>query len=80
MLDLSDLSHLTNDPIQHAPFFPTIPAKLPSHIPKFDENPVEHPKNHDMNLYLWCSSNSLMEDSIHLRIFQRTLTSATTKW
>jgi hypothetical protein len=34
-LDLLDMSHLTNDPILHAPFWPTIPAKLPSNIPKF---------------------------------------------
>jgi hypothetical protein len=48
-LDLSDLSHLTNDPIQHAPFWPAIPAKLPSDIPKFDEKLGEDPNNHVMN-------------------------------
>jgi hypothetical protein len=79
-LDLPDLSHLTNDPIQHAPFWPTIPAKLPSNIPKFDGKPGEDPNNHVMTFHLWCSSNSLMDDSIRLRLFQRTLTGATTKW
>jgi hypothetical protein len=79
-LDLPDLSHLTNDPIQHAPFWPTIPAKLPSDIPKFDGKPGEDPNNHVMTFHLWCSSNSLMDDSIHLRLFQRTLTGATMKW
>jgi hypothetical protein len=79
-LDLPDMSRLTNDPIQHAPFWPPIPTKLPSEIPKFNQKPGEDPNNHVMNFHLWCSSNSLMDDSIHLRIFQRTLTCATTKW
>jgi hypothetical protein len=79
-LDLPDLSRLTNDPILHAPFWPTIPAKLPSDIPKFDGKPGEDPNNHVMTFHLWCSSNSLMDDSIRLRLFQRTLTGAATKW
>jgi hypothetical protein len=79
-LYLPDQSCLTNDPIQHAPFWPAIPAKLPSDILKFDEKPGEDPNNHVMNFHLWCSSNSLMDDSICLRLFQRTLTGATTKW
>jgi hypothetical protein len=40
-LDLPDMSHLTNDPIQHAPFWPS--------IPKFDRKPREYPNNHAMN-------------------------------
>jgi hypothetical protein len=79
-LDLPDLSHLTNDPIQHAPFWPAIPAKLPFDISKFDEKPGEDPNNHVMTFHLWCSSNSLMDDSIHLRLFQRTLTGVAAKW
>ena len=35
-LDLPDLSKLINDPIQHNPFWPTIPVKFPSDIPKFE--------------------------------------------
>jgi hypothetical protein len=76
-LDLPDLSCLTNDPIQHAPFWPPIPAKLPSDIPKFDGKPGEDPNNHVMTFHIWCSSNSLMDDSIRLRLFQRTLTGST---
>jgi hypothetical protein len=79
-LDLPDLSRLTNDPILHSPFWPVIPAKLPSDIPKFDSKPGEDPNNHVMTFHLWCSSNSLMDDSIWLRLFQRTLTGSTTKW
>jgi hypothetical protein len=79
-LDLPDLSRLTNDPILHFPFWPVIPAKLPSDIPKFDGKPGEDPNNHVMTFHLWCSSNSLMDDSIHLHLFQRTLTGSAAKW
>lgn len=33
-----------------------------------------------MTYHLWCSSNSWVDDSIRLRLFQRTLTGAATKW
>ena len=33
-----------------------------------------------MNFHLWCSLNSLMDDSVELRIFQKTLTGTTAKW
>jgi hypothetical protein len=79
-LDLPDLSRLTNDPIYHSPVWPAIPAKLPSDIPKFDGKSGEDPNNHVMTFHLWCSSNSLMDDSIHLRLFQRTLTGSVEKW
>jgi hypothetical protein len=69
-LYLLDLSRLTNDPIFHSLVWPVIPAKLPSDIPKFDEKSGEDPNNHVMTLHLWCSSNSLMDDSICLRLFQ----------
>lgn len=29
---------------------------------------------------MWCSSNSITEDSIRLRVFERTLTEAIAKW
>jgi hypothetical protein len=79
-LDLPDLSRILNDPIFHSPQWPVIPSKLPSDIPKFDEKVGEEPNNHVMNFHLWCSSNSLMDDSIRLRLFQRTLTGSATKW
>jgi hypothetical protein len=79
-LDLPDLSRLTNDPIYHSPVWPSIPAKLPFDIPKFDGKSREDPNNHVMTFHLWCSSKSLMDDSIHLRLFQQTLTGSTTKW
>ena len=33
-----------------------------------------------MNYYLWCSSNSLNDDSVRLCLFQRTFTGPATKW
>jgi hypothetical protein len=78
-LDLPDLSRLMNDPIFHSPVWPAIPAKLPSDIPKFDEKSRKDPNNHVMTFHLWCSSNSLMDSSIHLHIFQRTLTGSEVK-
>jgi hypothetical protein len=79
-LDLPELSRLTNDPIFHSPIWPVIPAKLPSDIPKSDGKSGEDPNNHVMTFHLWCSSNSLMDDFVHLHLFQRTLTGSTTKW
>jgi hypothetical protein len=79
-LDLPDLSRLTNDPIFHYLVWLAIPAKLPSDIPKFDGKSGEDPNNHVMTFHLWCSSNSLMDDSIRLHLFQRMLTGSATKW
>jgi hypothetical protein len=79
-LDLPDLSRILNDPIHHSPQWPVIPAKLPSDIPKFDGKVGEDPNNYVMTFHLWCSSNSLMDESIRLRIFQRTLTGSAAKW
>jgi hypothetical protein len=79
-LDLPDLSRILNDPISHSPHWPVIPAKLPSDIPKFDGKSGEDPNNHVMTFHLWCSSNSLMDDSVRLRLFQRTLTGSAAKW
>ena len=79
-LDLPDFSKLINDPIQHNPSWLPIPVKLPSNIPKFDGMQGDDPKNHVMTFHLWCSSNSLMYDSVCLRLFQQTLTGTATKW
>lgn len=79
-LNLPDLSRLTNDPVCHQPHWPSIPTKLPSDIPKFYGKPGEDPQNHVFTFHLWCSSNSLVDDSIQLRLFQRTLTGTAAKW
>ena len=79
-MDLPDLSKLINYPIRHHPLWPTIPVKLPSDILKFDGKQGDDPKNHVMTFHFWCSSNSLMDDSVRLRLFQQTLTDTAAKW
>jgi hypothetical protein len=79
-LNLPDLSKLMNDPVHHDPSWPPIPTKLPSDIPKFEGKTGEDPGDHVTTFHLWCSSNSLNDDSIHLRLFQCTLMGVTMKW
>jgi hypothetical protein len=68
-LNVPDLTKLTNDPILHDPTWPAMPTKLPSDIPKFEGKAGDDPANHVMTFHLWCSSNSIMDDSIRLRLF-----------
>jgi hypothetical protein len=65
-LHLPDLTRLLNDPICHDPSWPPMPTKLPSDIPKFEAKPNEDPGDHVTTFHLWCSSNSLRDDSIQL--------------
>lgn len=79
-LSLSDFIQLINDPIHHDSSWPTMPTKFLSDIPKFEGNFGEDPTNHIHSFHMWCSSNSITDDSIHLRLFQRTLTRDVVKW
>ena len=79
-LNLLDLSILMNDLVSHDPTWSAIPNKLPLNIPKFEGKVGEDPSEHVTTFHLWCSSNSLHDDSIHLRLFQRTLTGPAVKW
>ena len=79
-LDLRDLFKLINNPIQHNPSWPVISVKFPLDIPKFDGKQGDDPKNHVMTFHLWCSSKSLMDDSICLNLFHPTLTGTAVKW
>jgi hypothetical protein len=79
-LHLIDLSRLLNDPICHDPRCPGMMTKLPLDIPKFEVNPNEYLGDHVTTFHLWCSSNSLRDDSIQLRLFQRTLIGSAAKW
>ena len=79
-LNLPDLSKLINDPIRHWPTWLPIPTKSPSDIPKFEGKVNEDPNTHIMTFNLWCSSNSLMDDNIRLRLFQRNLIGVAAKW
>jgi hypothetical protein len=55
-------------------------TKLPSDIPKFEGKPNEDPGDHVTTFHLWCSSNSMRDDSVQLRLFQCTLIENATKW
>ena len=72
-LNLSNLTKLTNDPITHDPNWPPMPMKLPLDIQNFEGKQVEDLGNHIMTFHLWCSSNSIIDDTIRLRLFQSTL-------
>ena len=80
MLNLPYLSRLTNDPVSHDPTWPAIPTKLPSDIPKFEGKLGEDLSEHVTTFHLWCSSNSLHQYLIRLRLFQCTLTGPSMKW
>jgi len=80
ILNIPDLSKLINDPRAHNPTWPTMPTKIPSKILKFEGKPGEDPSNHVMTYHLWFSSNSITEDSIRFRFFQRTLIGPAAKW
>ena len=71
--------NLTHDPIHHQKFWPPMPTKLPSDIPKFEWKAGECRQNHIMTFHLWCSSNNIVDYSIRIRLFQCTLTSAIAK-
>jgi hypothetical protein len=63
-LHLPDLTRLLNDPICHDPRWSPMPMKFPSDIPKFKAKPNEDPGDHVTTFHLWCSSNSLKDDSV----------------
>jgi hypothetical protein len=79
-LNFPELSRLVNDHVCHDLTWPPIPTKLPSDIPKFKGKTSEDPGDHVTTFHLWCSSNSLNDDSIHLILFQCTLTGVAVKW
>ena len=79
-LNLPNLSRLMNDLVSHNPSWLAVPKKLPSVISKFEGKAGEDPGEHVTTFHLWCSSNSLHDDSIRLRLFQRTLMVHAVKW
>jgi hypothetical protein len=80
MLHLPNFTSLLNNPICHDPHWPPMPTKLPSDIPKFEAKPNEDPGDHVTTFHIWCSSNSLKDDSVQLQLFQRTLIGSAAKW
>ena len=80
MLNLPYLSKLVNDPMRHEPSWPLVPTKFPSDIPKFEGKGGEDPGAHATTFHLWCSSNSLNEYLVRLRLLQRTLMNIAEQW
>ena len=80
MLELPDVSKLTNDPILHNPYWPPVPTKIAGDCPKFDGKVGEDPQAHFMTCCLWFSSNSWLDVSIWLHLFKWILTGSATKW
>ena len=74
------MSKLTNDPNLHNPQWSPVPTKIPDDCPKFDAKDGEDPQAHVMTYHLFCLSNSWLDDSVWLRLFQRTLTGSAAKW
>ena len=68
MLNLPNLSILTNDLVSHDLTWSIVPAKLPLNIPKFEGKSGEDPREHVTNFHLWSSSNSLNHDSCWYQI------------
>ena len=68
-LNLPNLSTLMNNLVSHDPAWPAVPNKIPLDIPKFEGKAREDPSEHVTTFHLWCSSNSLHDDSIRLRLF-----------
>jgi len=79
-LHLPDFSRLLRNPICHDPHLPAMLTKFPSDIPTFEGKPGKDPGEHMINFHLWCSSNSLRDDSVQLHLFQHTLIEGATKW
>ena len=63
-LNLLYLSKLMNDPVRHNSSWPPIFTKLPSNIPKFKGKVGDDPGDHVTTFHLWCSSNSLNNDTV----------------
>lgn len=78
-LDLPNFEKLTNETIYHDLRWKTMPSKLPFSIPKFEGKLGESPSMHITTFHLWLPSNSFMDDSIKLSLFQRNLMGDATK-
>ena len=68
-LNLPDLSRLMNDPMSHDSTWLEVLTNIPLEIPKFEGKDGEDPGDHVTTFHLWCSSNSLHDNSICLRLF-----------
>ena len=72
-LNFPYLRKLINDPIAHDLAWCAMPTKLHSDIPKFKGQVGEYLDNCIMYFHIWCSSNSIIEDSVWLASFNEPL-------
>jgi len=79
-LDIRDLYKLTKDPVNNNLFFPPITHKIPSDIPNFEGKQGDDLATHVTTYHPWSASNSMVDDSIWLKLFLHTLIGNTTKW
>jgi hypothetical protein len=80
MLNLPNLTNFMNEAMRHDPTWPPVPTKIPSDIPKFEGKNGKDPGDYITTFHLWCSLNSLDDDSIQLILFQHTLIGVSMKW
>ena len=64
----------------HHPAWHLVLVNIPTDIPKFKVKKGDNPSLHITTYHLWCVSKSMLDDSIKLCLFPRTLTSNTTNW
>jgi hypothetical protein len=57
-----------------------MPTNLTLDILKFEGKSGEDPGDHVTTFHLWCSSNSLKDDSVQFGLFQCTLIGGVAKW
>jgi hypothetical protein len=74
------LTRLLNNAIYHDLCWPPMPTKFPSDIPNFEAKPNEDLGDHVTTFHLWCSANSLRDNSIQFHWFQCTLIGSDVKW
>lgn len=79
-LSLPDFNELINDPIHHDASWPAMPTQLCSDIPKFEGIGGEDPTNHVRSFHMWFSSNSIIDDSVCIRLSQCMLIGEAYKW
>jgi hypothetical protein len=80
MLNFPYFLRLMNDPVHHDLSWAPIPTNILSDIPKFEGKTSEDLGDHVTTFHLWCSTNSLNDNSIHLILFQCTLMGVAVKW
>jgi len=62
LLNILDLTKITNEPILHDTSLSPMSTKIPSNIPKFDGKMGEDMENNVMTFHIWYSSNNIIDE------------------